>query len=92
MLAAVKTGALTKFHLTPSSLGLATEDGASNNKTAAKIMGMPFMVCYPHDLQRCLLFAAGGASPGSSHDPMIRFLALNWMPALPMCLGCPVNR
>ena len=40
-------------------VSLATEDGASNNKKSNKLLALPSMVCFPHDLQRCILFGAG---------------------------------
>jgi hypothetical protein len=41
------------------AVGLATEDGASNNKTANRILGQDMMVCVPHDLARAILHASG---------------------------------
>ena len=41
------------------AVGLATEDGASNNKSANKILGQDQIVCYPHDLARAVLIACG---------------------------------
>ena len=45
--------------LTVQDVSLATEDGASNNKKSNKLLRFPSIVCFPHDLQRCVLFGAG---------------------------------
>lgn len=59
----------------PGSISLATEDGASNNKASAKILGVPFKVCCPHDLQRSVLFAAGEAGKTSKNPELKKFIA-----------------
>ena len=41
------------------AVGLATEDGASNNKTANRILGQEYKVCMPHDLARGVMHAIG---------------------------------
>ena len=41
------------------AVGLTTEDGASNNKLANKLLGLPQKVCVPHDVARAVLTAAG---------------------------------
>jgi len=51
-----------------------TEDGASNNKKAAKILDAPFKVCSPHDLQRAVLFAAGMAGSVSRNWELKAFI------------------
>ena len=57
--AAMKRSVLAKYGVMPRDISLATEDGASNNKAAAKILRQPFKVCFPHDLQRAVLFSTG---------------------------------
>ena len=74
VLATVKTEALAKFNMGPASLSLMTEDGASNNKAAAKIINAPFKVCSPHDLQRAVLFATGLAGTVSKNVPLKDFV------------------
>ena len=78
VLATVKTAALAKYHMTArGSLALMTEDGASNNKAAAKILEAPFKVCYPHDElheQRAVLFAAGLAGSLSLNPELKNFI------------------
>mmetsp|Transcript_38038 Transcript_38038/g.119448 ORF Transcript_38038/g.119448 Transcript_38038/m.119448 type:complete len:211 (+) Transcript_38038:603-1235(+) len=41
------------------AVGLATEDGASNNKTANRILGQEYKVCMSHDLARGVMHAIG---------------------------------
>ena len=50
-----------------NAVGLATEDGASNNKKANRILQQDFAVCSPHDTARAVLIASGmsGNSRGS---------------------------
>ena len=75
VLATVKTEALKKYGMTArGSLVLMTEDGASNNKKAAKILDAPFKVCSPHDLQRAVLFAAGMAGSVSRNHELKAFI------------------
>ena len=57
--AAIKTKVLGKYGLKPTDISLATEDGASNNKKSAELLGQPFKVCFPHNLQRAVLFSTG---------------------------------
>ena len=57
-LARFKTKISKKWGL-ENAFGLATEDGASNNKSANKILGQDYMVCTPHDIARCVLIASG---------------------------------
>jgi hypothetical protein len=42
-----------------SAVGLATEDGASNNKAANRLLNQDMEVCTPHDVARAVLIAAG---------------------------------
>ena len=57
--AAMKRSVLAKYGERPSDISLATEDGASNNKAAAKLLRQPFKVCFPHNLQRAVLVSTG---------------------------------
>ncbi len=59
MVANLKSTVLAMYGEVPSDISLATEDGASNNKKSAKLLGQPFKVCFPHDLQRAVLFSTG---------------------------------
>ena len=52
------------------AIGLATEDGASNNKAANKILKQPSTVCWPHDLARAVLFASGDAGKMSKNPEL----------------------
>lgn len=54
-----KERVLADVGFTPKDISLNTADGASNNKKSVKLLKMPFMVCYPHNLQRAVLIAAG---------------------------------
>ena len=74
VIAAVKRNALEKFKMTTRSISLMTEDGASNNKSSAKLLGAPFKVCAPHDLQRSVLFAAGMAGARSENPELKEFI------------------
>lgn len=60
--------------MTTRSISLMTEDGASNNKSSAKLLGAPFKVCAPHDLQRSVLFAAGIAGARSENPELKEFI------------------
>ena len=60
--------------MTPASISLFTEDGASNNKASAKALKVPFKVCSPHDLQRAVLFAAGEAGSMSQNPDLKSFI------------------
>jgi hypothetical protein len=57
-LARWKKAALLRWLLL-EAIGLATEDGASNNKAANKILEQDQLVCYPHDMARAILTACG---------------------------------
>lgn len=79
-----KVSALRDYAMTPSSLCLMTEDGASNNKKSAKLMRAAFKVCVPHDLQRSILFAAGIAGSTSLNSDLKAFInAASRMAAAP---------
>lgn len=71
----MKTDVLQKYNLTVKSVSLFTEDGASNNKKSAKLIRAPFTVCFPHDLQRAVLFAAGEAGSPSQNVDLKTFIA-----------------
>lgn len=53
-----KTACLKKWQL-EGAIGLATEDGASPNKKANKILKQEMAVCVPHDIARAVLLASG---------------------------------
>jgi hypothetical protein len=55
------------------AVGLATEDGASNNKRANQILGQEYLVCWPHDIARAVL-AATGMSGKTSKNPQCKAL------------------
>ena len=59
--------------MTIKDVSLPTEDGASNNKKSNRILGLPSLVCYPHDLQRCVLFAAGLTGKPCQNAPLRDF-------------------
>lgn len=44
---------------TKKSVSLWTEDGASNNIKSSKILGVPYVICANHQLQRANLYALG---------------------------------
>ena len=72
VIAMLKRATLAKYGLSVEThLGLSTEDGASNNKKAAKILGRPFKVCFPHDQARAVLFAVGMAG-AVSQNPQLK--------------------
>lgn len=50
--------------------GLATEDGASNNVTANRIMGQDMKVCLPHDVSRAVLYSVGEAGKPSQNPDL----------------------
>lgn len=51
------------------AIGLATEDGASNNRKANQKLKQEFKVCLPHDLARCVLHASGlTGTPCKNHE------------------------
>jgi hypothetical protein len=60
VIADIKTEALARFGLDARvDISLYTEDGASNNKSSARLMKVPFRVCFPHNLARAVLFSTG---------------------------------
>ena len=61
--------------LTVSDISLATEDGASNNKKSNKLLRLPSIVCFPHDLQRCVLLAAGLSGSPCRNSALQKFQA-----------------
>ena len=68
--ASICVSVLAKYGERPSDISLATEDGASNNKAAAKLLRQPFKVCFPHNLQRAVLFSTGmTGKPNQNKDP-----------------------
>ena len=62
--------------MTPASISLFTEDGASNNKASAKELKAPFKVCGPHDLQRAVLLAVGEAGSVSQKAEVLHWAGL----------------
>ena len=71
-----KTSAFTDTGvLTIKDVSLATEDGASNNKKSNRILRLPSVVCYPHDLQRCVLFGSGLTGKPCQNAPLRDFQA-----------------
>ena len=72
VLAKWKKAALQKFNLA-DGVGLATEDGASNNKKANKILNQDQRVCDDHEIARAVLHAAGETgTPATSKNPPLR--------------------
>mgnify|MGYP001184436558 FL=1 len=59
VLARWKKQTLATMDLTLRDISCATEDGASNNRKCNRVLRMPSMVCFPHNLQRCVLIASG---------------------------------
>lgn len=57
------------------AIGLATEDGASNNVTANRILGQEMKVCLPHNVARCVLYSVGEAGKPSQNVPLKNFIA-----------------
>ena len=53
-----------------NAIGLATEDGASNNKKANKILNQDQAVCAEHDLARCVLIASGETGKPNANPAM----------------------
>lgn len=70
--ASIKRVSLGVYHLVPVDVSLATEDGASNNKKSAKLLGMPFKVCFPHDEQRAVLYSTGMTGKPCKNPDRIR--------------------
>ena len=84
VIAMIKKRGLAKFKLEPPHLALCTEDGAANNKKAAKILGTPFRVCFPHDMQRAVLFSTGmTGSPNQNPDLAAEIKKFSAMAAAP---------
>jgi hypothetical protein len=82
--AAMKRSVLAKYGVMPRDISLATEDGASNNKAAAKILRQPFKVCFPHDLQRAVLFSTGmTGKPNQNKDLATAIGSMSRMAAAP---------
>ena len=73
-LAAWKKAALSAFQM-EKAVGLATEDGAANNKKANRILGQDQAVCADHDIARALLFASGDAGTPSQNPQLKAFSA-----------------
>jgi hypothetical protein len=71
-LARSKAATLKEWKLV-GAIGLATEDGASNNKKANRLLGQDQMVCTPHEIARAVLFASGEAG-STSKNPMLKEL------------------
>jgi hypothetical protein len=59
--------------LSKEDIIMATPDGAANGKKALKLMGLEFIVCYCHDLQRAMLYALGRAGK-TSRNPEVKAL------------------
>jgi len=74
VLARWKKGWLKQFNL-GNAIGLATEDGASNNKKANKILGQEMKVCDDHEIARAVLFASGDAGSVSRNPELKAFSA-----------------
>ena len=61
--------------LESKDVSLATEDGASNNKKSNKLLRWPSLVCFPHNLQRCVLIGAGLAGKPCRNAALKKFQA-----------------
>ena len=82
--ASMKKKVLAKYDETPKDISLATEDGASNNKKAAKILDQPFFVCFPHQLQRAILYSTGMTGSNNLNPDLDRAIsAMSSMAAAP---------
>jgi len=78
--AAMKGSVLTKYSERQSDISLVTEDGASNNKAAAKLLRQPFKVCFPHNLKRVVLFSTGmTGKPNQNKDLAIVISSMSRM-------------
>ena len=71
-LARWKTGINQKWGL-KDAVKVPTEDGASNNKKACKILGQEMHVCLDHDTGRAVLYAAGEAGKPSQNPELKDF-------------------
>ena len=71
-LARWKKSALAVFQM-DKSIGLATEDGASNNKKANRILGQDQAVCADHDIARAILFVSGDTGTPSQNPALKEF-------------------
>ena len=58
-----------------NAIGLATEDGASNNKSANRLAGQEMMVCVPHDIARAVLYACGQTGKPNKNPELAQFLS-----------------
>ena len=75
VIAVWKKSTLSEWDLEPvKSIGLWTEDGASNSIKSSKILGANFIVCGPHDTQRANLFALGIAGATSQNPAAKSFV------------------
>eukprot|EP00966_Prymnesium_polylepis_P216109 5002605-Prymnesium_polylepis.1 len=68
-LARWKKGHLALWEMA-ESIGLATEDGASNNNAANKILGQESKTCVPHEVARSVLWASGIAGKTSKNPAL----------------------
>ena len=84
VIAKINRESLAKFRLATHHITLNTEDGAANNKKAAKINKYPFRVCFPHDMQRAVLFSTGmTGSPCRNPDLAAEIKKMSAMAAAP---------
>ena len=56
------------------AIGLATEDGASNNKTANRILGQDQQVCWDHEIARAVLHACGETGDGTKNSQLKAYI------------------
>jgi hypothetical protein len=71
-LATWKRAALAYYQM-DQAVGLATEDGASNNKKSNRIIGIEQAVCADHDIARAVLFGSGDAGSISQNPELKAF-------------------
>ena len=84
VIAQIKKDGLSSYKLEPRHLALCTEDGASNNKKAAKILGTPYRVCQPHDMQRAILISTGmTGKPSQNPELAVEIKKMSAMAAAP---------
>ena len=57
-----------------NTFGVATEDGASPNKLCNRILNMPMIVCYDHDIARAVLYASGEEGKPSRNAELKAFI------------------
>ena len=70
-----KTSTLIMWGLdAKKSISLWTEDGAANNIKSSKLLGVPYEVCNPHQVQRAILFALGMAGKQSKNPAAKAFV------------------